>query len=434
MNVSVVGLGKLGLPMAAVFAAKAHRVVGLDANAAFVAGLDSGRSPFDEPRLQEMLDAAKTRLAFTTDFARVAAESDVTFIIVPTPSDAGGAFSNDYVLAVMEKLGAALKERNAYHVVVVTSTVMPGATGGVLRETLERASGRRVGSDMGLCYNPEFVALGSVVSNMLRPDFLLIGESDAKAGELVASVYEKVCENTPPVRRMNFVNAELTKISVNTFVTTKISYANMLADICDRLPDADVDVVAEAVGSDTRIGRKYLRGATGYGGPCFPRDNVAFATLASRLGARADLAQATHALNRYQIDRLEAAVTSRVAPGATVAVLGMAYKPDTAVIEESQGVMLARRLQERGYVVVIHDPLAASAAMQVLASSVRNANSAVEAIRDADLAVITTPWPEYAQLGNAGRAESLPVIDCWRQLDGAAGLEVIRVGAGVSSR
>jgi len=432
MNVAVVGLGKLGLPMAAVFAAKAHRVVGLDVNPAFVASLDSGRSPFDEPRLQEMLDAAKARLAFTTDYARVAAESSVTFIIVPTPSDAAGAFSNDHVLAVMEKLGAALKEKNAYHVVVVTSTVMPGATGGVIRETLERTSGKRAGSDIGLCYNPEFVALGSVVWNMLRPDFLLIGESDAKAGELVASVYDKVCENTPLVRRMNFVNAELTKISVNTFVTTKISYANMLADICDRLPDADVDVVAEAVGSDTRIGRKYLRGATGYGGPCFPRDNVAFATLASSLGARSDLAQATHALNRYQIDRLEAAVTSRVAPGATVAVLGMAYKPDTAVIEESQGVMLARRLGERGYIVVIHDPLAGPAASRALGPDVRLAASAGEALHDADLAVVTTPWPEYADLENGGRTTPLPVIDCWRVLKPKPGslVETVWLGAG----
>jgi len=431
MNVSVVGLGKLGLPMAAVFAAKGHRVVGLDIDPAFVASLGQGPAPFVEPRLQEMLDAAESRLTFTTDYVRVAAESDVTFIIVPTPSDASGAFSNEHVLAVMEQLGAALKEKKAYHAVVVTSTVMPGATGGVIRETLERRSGRRLGSDLGLCYNPEFVALGSVVSNMLRPDFLLIGESDTKAGALVASVYETVCENAPPVRRMNFVNAELTKISVNTFVTTKISYANMLADICDRLPDADVDVVAEALGSDTRIGRKYLRGATGFGGPCFPRDNVAFATLASRLGARADIAESTHALNRYQIDRLESAVASRVSKGASVAVLGMAYKPDTPVIEESQGVMLAQRLAERGYRVIVHDPLAGAAAARVLGPEVRHAASADEALRDAEIAVIVTPWTEYASLPERA-SRPIRIIDCWRVLEPAAGslVEPIWLGAG----
>jgi UDPglucose 6-dehydrogenase len=431
MNVSVVGLGKLGLPMAAVFAAKGHRVVGLDVNHAFVASLESGKAPFDEPRLQEMLDVAKGRLAFTTDYRRIAAESDVTFIIVPTPSDASGAFSNDYMLAAIEQLGAALKAKNAYHVVVVTSTVMPGATGSVIREMLETTSGLRVGSGVGLCYNPEFVALGSVVGNMLRPDFLLIGESDAKAGALVESVYETVCENEPAVRRMNFVNAELTKISVNTYVTTKISYANMLADICDRLPEADVDVVAEALGSDTRIGHKYLRGATGFGGPCFPRDNVAFATLASRLGARADIAVATHDLNKYQIDRLEAAVTSRASQGATVAVLGMAYKPDTPVIEESQGVMLARRLHEHGYRVIIHDPLAGPAASRALGPDVRLVANAGEALQDAEIAVITTPWSEYATLPERV-SKPIRVIDCWRVLKSQPGspLEVIWLGAG----
>ena len=124
-----------------------------------------------------------------------------------------------------------------------------------------------MGPDLGLCYNPEFIALGSVVRDMLQPDMILIGESDAKAGDVLESIYARSCDNTPVIRRMNFVNAELAKISVNTFVTTKISYANMLADICDRLPGADVDVVTQAVGTDSRIGAKYLKGATGYGGP-----------------------------------------------------------------------------------------------------------------------------------------------------------------------
>jgi UDPglucose 6-dehydrogenase len=256
--------------MAAVFAAKGHDVIGLDVNPAFLTALEAGRAPVEEPRLQEMIDAGRFRLHVTSDNRELIAKSDVTFIIVPTPSDTHGAFTNDYVISAIEKLGTALREKSQYHVVAVTSTVMPGSMDGPIREALERASGRRVGADLGLCYNPEFIALGSVVSNMLEPDFLLIGENDARSGALVASVYESVCPNHPPARRMNFVNAELAKISVNTFVTTKISYANMLADICDRLPGADVDVVAEAVGSDSRIGRKYLRGAVGYGGPCFP--------------------------------------------------------------------------------------------------------------------------------------------------------------------
>lgn len=433
MKVSVIGLGKLGAPMAAVFAAKGHDVIGLDLNPAFLTALAAGRAPVQEPRLQEMIDAGRARLTVTSDHGELIAKSDVTFIIVPTPSGADGAFSNDYVIAAVETLGEALRNKAGYHVIAVTSTVMPGSMDGPIRQALERASGKRVGSDVGLCYNPEFIALGSVINNMLEPDFLLIGESDARAGELVASVYETVCAKHPPARRMNFVNAELSKISVNTFVTTKISYANMLADICDHLPGADVDVVAEAVGSDSRIGRKYLRGAVGYGGPCFPRDNIAFGALAERIGAHPDIARATDAINRYQIDRLAESVTSRVSPGGRIAVLGMSYKPDTGVIEESQGVMLAQRLRDAGYAVTVHDPMAAEAATQLLGPGVSRAASAPDALRQADIAIIITPWPEYGQLDRVTLPRRIPIVDCWRILGRAEksqSIEVVWLGYG----
>ncbi len=410
--------------MAAVFASRGHEVIGLDVNPAFVAALGAGRAPVDEPKLQATIDAGRARLAVSSNYDDLVASSDVTFIVVPTPSDAAGAFSNQYVIAAVESLGRALRKKESYHVVVVTSTVMPGSMDGPIKSALEQASGKRVGTGVGLCYNPEFIALGSVVDNMLAPDFLLIGESDPKAGAAVVAIYEPVCAAHPPARRMNFVNAELAKISVNTFVTTKISYANMLADLCDRLPGADVEIVAEAVGSDSRIGRKYLRGAVGYGGPCFPRDNVAFGALAARLGARADIALATEAINQYQIERLCSAVVDKVARGSRIAVLGMSYKTDTNIVEESQGVMLARRLLELGFAVTIHDPAAADNALRALGAGASSAASAQRALEDADLAVIVTPWPEYASLGNDPLPRRIPVIDCWRILDKKAARHV----------
>jgi UDPglucose 6-dehydrogenase len=418
--------------MAAVFAAKGHDVIGLDVNASAVAELNAGRAPVLEPKLQEMIDAGRTRLRATLDDDELVSGSDTTFIVVPTPSDEQGAFSNNYVIAAIERLGRALARKASYHVVTVTSTVMPGAMEGVVQGALERACGRRIGQDLGLCYNPEFIALGSVVDNMLEPDFLLIGESDPRAGDAVAALYEPVCAKHPPVRRMNFVNAELAKISINTFVTTKISYANMLADVCDRLPGADVDIVAGAVGSDSRIGHKYLRGAIGYGGPCFPRDNIAFSTLATRVGAHADIAGATDAINRYQIERLTDTVTALVPAGARVAILGMAYKPDTTTIEESQGIMLAQRLRGRGYVVGIHDPLAAHAAARMLGPDFAVHGSAEALLRESDIAVMTTPWPEYGCLDLGALVRRIPIIDCWRILPRAAGdhVDVVWLGYG----
>src|SRR5262249_33880268 len=155
---------------------------------------------------------------------------------------------------------------------------------------------------------------------------ILIGESDKVAGDILETLYRTTLDKCPSVQRMNWVNAEVTKIALNTYVTTKITFANMLCELCEALPGADVDVVTQALGVDSRIGGKYLRGALGYGGPCFPRDNVAFTRLAADLGVRADLAKATHSLNLHQVTRLNDLVGRLSSKGTTVAVLGMAYK------------------------------------------------------------------------------------------------------------
>src|SRR5687768_10090998 len=233
MKISVIGLGKLGSPLSAVLASKGFSIVGTDLHQPYVDSINAGQAPVDEPRLQELIEANRDRLRATMDAAAAVAKTDVTFIIVPTPSDDSGRFRNSHILTAMEAIGAGLRKKNGYHVVVITSTVMPGSTGGEIRAALEVASGRRVGEQLGLCYNPEFIALGSVVRDMLSPDVILIGQSDVKAGDVLESIYDKACENKPVIQRMSFVNAELTKIAVNTFVTTKISYANMLAGLCD---------------------------------------------------------------------------------------------------------------------------------------------------------------------------------------------------------
>jgi UDPglucose 6-dehydrogenase len=438
MKISVIGLGKLGAPLAAVLASKGFDVIGVDLNKAAVDALNAGKAPVDEPRLEELIDAHRARLTATTDVAEAITATTVTFVIVPTPSDPSGRFNNAAVLGAMKSIGLALRRKDAYHLVVITSTVMPGSTGGEIQQALELHSGRRVGAQLGLCYNPEFIALGSVVRDMLRPDMILIGESDRTAGDLLASIYEKSCDNTPTVRRMNFVNAELTKISVNTFVTTKISYANMLADICDRLPGADVDVVTQAVGTDSRIGTKYLKGAIGYGGPCFPRDNVAFAALARAIGARAELAEATDTMNRYQLERVLGAVDARLTEAGTVGVLGLSYKPDTAVVEESQGLALVQRLLDQGRRVIAYDPLAMAAAQQALRRPLDVAASAAECVQRSSLVVVMTPWPEFGRISPEAYRRTGPrltVIDCWRMTpEAVAGLaDIVYLGQGAAT-
>jgi len=419
MKLSVIGLGKLGAPLAAVMAHKGHTVTGVDVNPAFVRAVQEGRAPVSEPGLAEMIQANRDRLGATMDYDEAVLASDITFIIVPTPSDPDGTFSMRYVLTAAEKIGAALRKKSAWHVVVLSATVMPGSTGNRLAPALETASGKKCGVDFGLCYNPEFIALGSVIRDMLNPDMILIGESDPRSGEILEQLYAGVCESHPRIRRMNFVNAELTKISVNTFVTTKISYANMLTEVCETLPGADVDVVTAALGCDTRIGPKYLKGALGYGGPCFPRDNVAFAAMARANGVPALLAEATDQVNRRQVPRLAEWILSRLPEGSTVGVLGLSYKSDTAVIEESQGLALAQHLLAKGVKVAVYDPMAMDNARPVLNGHVTFARSAAECAGQSSVLAITTPWAEFRALRPEHLKPGNPkpvVLDCWRVL------------------
>jgi UDPglucose 6-dehydrogenase len=440
MQIAVVGLGKLGAPLAALLASKGNEVLGIDVNPVAVQSLNDGRAPVDEPGLQELVSASRERLSATTDL-RAAADAEMSLLLVPTPSDERGAFSNEHLLAAIDEIGRGLATRTDHHVVVVESTVMPGSCTSELVPTLERASGRRVGATLGLCYSPEFIALGSVIRDMLEPDMVLIGESDTRSGDIVERLYAGVCENDPPVRRMSLVNAELTKIAVNTYVTMKISYANTLADLCERLPGADVETVTDALGLDTRIGRRYLRGAIAYGGPCFPRDNKAFAALAHDLGTSPLLAEATESVNLAQIDRLARVVQSFLEAGDAVGILGLSYKPDTGVVDESPGIALAQLLGSAGYDVHVYDPVAMDAALPALEGLAHGSGSVAEVLERSDVIVIATPWAEFADLPIEAIPPGAPrpvVIDCWRLLPDRAyeeAVDVVQLGrpVGVAS-
>jgi len=420
MRIAVVGLGKLGSPLAAMFASKGHDVVGIDSNPAVVDKINSGKATVVEPGLQSLIDASGARLSATTSYEDGIISSDLSFVIVPTPSDHLGVFSNAHVLAAVRQIGSALRSTDKYHAVNITSTVMPGSTGGEIRQCLEASSGRKVGDNLGLTYNPEFIALGSVVHDLLNPDMVLIGESDKRAGDILESLYRDTFDSFAHLQRMNWINAEITKLAVNTYVTTKITYANMLSELCERLSGADVDVVTQALGCDSRVGPKYLRGAIGYGGPCFPRDNVAFARLANGLGVRSDLVEATQKLNIHQVKRLNQLVADISLKKTKVAVLGLAYKPATPVIDESQGVMLTSELVKAGHEVIVYDPLATENTLAIFGNKVSAASSATEAVEKAGIVVITTACEEFRSIPTSAfrrpGLERLLVIDCWRLL------------------
>src|SRR4051794_6601210 len=230
-HISIVGLGKLGASMAAAIASRGHEVIGVDITHRAVDAVNAGQAPVQETGLEELIAANRARLRATMSHEEAIHDSELTFVIVPTPSDERGAFSLQYALYAFREIGRALKAKKEWHTVVLTSTVLPGATRYGLVPALEHHSGKRAGDEIGVCYSPEFIALGSVVRDFLNPDFLLIGEIDARSGAHLETCYRDIVGPDVPVRRMTLENAELAKIALNSFLTTKITFANMLAEL-----------------------------------------------------------------------------------------------------------------------------------------------------------------------------------------------------------
>ena len=433
------GLGRLGPPVAACFAARGFQVVGYDPVPEKVDAVNERRSLAHEPGLDEVYEQAGARLRATTDLEDAVMSSEVTVIAVPTPSAPDGSFSLEHVIPTCRQVGALIRKKPGYHLVVLTSTVMPGSTERRVLPALEESSGRRLGEDLGLCYSAVYVTLGHVIDDFLRPDMALVGECDPRSGEMLEAIYRDVCENDPPVVRMSTFNAELTKIALNVFVATKISFANIIARMCEQMPGGDVDVVTNAMQLDERVGRGALCGAISYGGPFFSRDNQAFGSLMRRLDVATQLLEEMGRFNRSQVPWLADFIHERLPHGGRVGVLGLAYRPDTDVVTASPSIYLCRMLDERGVRVVAHDPASMDSARDVLPDSVELVESGRSCIEACDLVILITPWEEYQQQpAEVWAREGNPriVIDCWRcmsHLADEAGVRYVPLGAAPGS-
>jgi UDPglucose 6-dehydrogenase len=410
-SIAIFGLGKLGACIAATLAARGFEVVGVDIDAEKVRRVNAGEPPVEEPLLAETIREGRSRLRATTE-AQEAQDADASFYIPPSPSQLDGSFSNEFLLGAMEPMARVIRAAGKRgHVFVVNSTTTPGAMKGVILPALERETGWVCGREFGLCYNPEFIALGNVVRGLLEPDLVLIGESDTSSGERLAALYRRYNTNQPRIARMSLTSAELTKISVNSFVTMKISFTNQLRLIAEKFPDANVHDMLAAIGSDTRIGPKFLRAGLSYGGPCFPRDNRLVAYTARQHGLEAPLAEATDRVNEATKQTLLAQVLALVQPGDTVAVLGMAYRPNTYIVEESAGLHLAQRLKQHGCRLLVHDFQAKPGNSRSLIEF-ENLDTPEALLQHGkiNVVVISCPWPEYRSVQLPSGAK---LVDPW---------------------
>ena len=398
--------------MAATFAQRGFQVIGVDIDPEKVRKINEGLPPVEEPKLAETIRAGRSRLRATLNQEEVV-ETDATFFIPPSPSLPDGSFSNEFLLKAMQPVAKAVRKAGKKgHIFVCSSTTTPGAVDAVLIPMLEKETGWKCGRDFSVCYNPEFIALGNVVKGLLEPDLVLIGESDPQAGAALGKLYRKYNTNRPHIARMSIISAELTKISVNSFITMKISFTNQLRMIAERFPGTDIHTVLETIGSDSRIGSKYLRAGLSYGGPCFPRDNRLLAYTAKQVGVQAPLAEATDLVNAQTNQDLLARVQSLVKKGDTVAVLGLAYKPDTYITEESAGLFLAQNLKRHGYHVLAHDYAAKPSNSPSLHEfEMIDDPATLPKRKGVKLVVICCAWPQYRKLRFA---PSTTVLTSWK--------------------
>lgn len=421
-SASVVGLGRIGAPLAACLAARGVEVVGVDIDGRKVEAVAAGRPPVFEPGLADLIRRAPGSLHATSSTRDAVLATDATFITVPTPPEPDGSLSLRHLTPACAAIGRALRLTPKFHLVAVASTVMPGTIGEVLTGVISDASGKRPGLEFAVCYTPEFVALGTAIRDFLRPELVLIGEPDPVSGEVLEGLFRRVCENDPPLVRTSLVAAELAKLALNAFLATKITFANVLALICEGLPGCDVDVVTSVVGRDGRVGGRYLTGGMGFGGPCLPRDTRALATLAGRVGGPTRLLLSALEINDRLVDRLVRLTTAALRPGGCVGICGLAFKPGTGVIEASPGALVARRLAEQGIPVIAFDPMVKAPAPEVLGEAVALAPSLEACVAPADVVVVATPAEAFTRLDASllerdGRPRT--VVDPWRVLDPA---------------
>jgi len=412
-NISVFGVGKVGVTLIAALTGAGYRVTGVDVVEPVVRALNDGTFRTKEPGVMEQLAALQPgQFRATTDPAEAVACSSISFIIVPTPSNTLGGFSNGHVAATLEAIGRAAGRKAGPHTVSIVSTVLPGSSATQLIPTLEKAAGRKIGDRLGYCYNPSFIAQGEVMKGLIRPDYVLIGEADLASGATIEAVHRRILVNNAAVVRMTPMGAEITKIASNTHETMRVAFANMLLALCNEIPDADVDQITTALAY--RLGRRFFRGAVPYGGPCWPRDNRALAAFMDMIGVPSTLPNAIDRANADHGHYVLRQVLDAVPRGGTIGILGLAYKPGTPMVDRSFGVDLAAWLAAEERRVTAWDPLANDDAARVLGNRIAIANGPEDCLDSAAI-VITLPLSQLQEI-DWSKAASAIVIDCWRAL------------------
>jgi UDPglucose 6-dehydrogenase len=352
-------------------------------------------------------------------------------MLLPTPSCHDGSFDSTTIAQALTNLCGAIRAQNKQRfLIVIASTVSPGTIDRTVVPIVESILEQPIGETVSVCYNPQFVALGSVVADFERPDLILIGESNAAAGAEVERILRRIVRSNPRVHHMSFVSAEIAKLALNNFLTTKISYANFLSQICSRVDGADIDAITSALAEDSRIGGKYLRAGPPFGGPCLSRDVKALAAFAKQSGRPTDFLEAISEINRAQQHSLAEQVFQelRFLAVQSVGILGLSYNDAAPYVIESPSIALLKVLHAAGVRVVANDVRAMPAALREVGDLFTPVATADDCIQLGSVLVLFNREPASidAIVGYRGNQDKI-VVDCWRALDPQAVAHNVKV-------
>ena len=433
MDISVVGTGYVGLVSGVCLADKGHRVICVDLDQDKVTQINAGQSPIHEEGLDALLQGnIGSGLTATTDLAHAVSQSTLTIIAVGTPFD-GSAIDTSYIEAASKAIGAALRDKEEFHTVVVKSTVVPGTTDKVVLPILEQASGKRAGRDFGLSMNPEFLREGAAIGDFMDPDRIVYGGTDERTLSELDELYG-VFEDVDKIRTTN-KTAEMIKYTANSLLATLISFSSEMGNLCAGLGEIDIVDVMKGVHLDRRLSpilengdrvvpaiTTYIEAGCGFGGSCFPKDVKALISHGKAAGQEMNILQSVMDINQSQplqlLDLLKKHFSSL--QGLKIAVLGLAFKPGTDDMRESAAIPIVKALHKEQAEISAYDPIAMDEARKRFADiPIQYAASLDDAVQDADAIVVVTTWDEFASLPKIINAMDSPplLVDGRRMID-----------------
>lgn len=428
-------MGYVGLCLAAGLTKKGYHVICVDVDEERILQISVGKAPIFEPQLEEYLveGIQAGLLAATLNLNDAIMNTELTFICVGTPCNDEGYIDLKYIREVAKDIGLALKDKEGFHVVSVKSTVIPGTTDGVVQPILEEFSGKKAGMDFGLAMTPEFLKEGSAIADMMEPDKTVIGALDEKSSNILESLFS-VFPGT--VVKCDLRSAEMIKYANNSFLATKISFINEIANMCEKF-GADSKIVAHAIGLDVRIGPKFLMAGCGFGGSCFPKDVKALYSAAKEAGYDSKILKATLVVNETQPVRVVEALSDLLGKmdGKKIAILGLAFKPDTDDMREAPSIRIINELLDQGAEIIATDPVAIPNARKIFGNKISYAQEISETLSGADAVAIVTEWNQYKNLTPSDFLETMQspiVIDGRKIYDPkemlAAGVKFFQIG------